>query len=84
MKIPLLFVSITFCSNSFALSEKIDNSITIHNEFNAQQQLWVNAVSYDIASNSSLRVPCNLGENIEVQFINESVILACGSKKELK
>lgn len=84
MKIILILI-LTFLSSSvFAQDAKIDNSITVQNLSSEAQYLWVNAVSYNISLNSNLRVPCNSGENIEVQYIDESVILPCGSKKELK
>ncbi len=83
MKTPLLLISMALCSNAFAQIEKIDNSITVHNLSNTKQQLWVNAVNYNVASTSSLRVPCNANENIEVQYIDKSSLLACGSKMEI-
>jgi hypothetical protein len=84
MKKVLFLISMTLCSNAFAQTEKIDNSITIHNLSNAKQQLWVNAVTYNVASTSSLRVPCNTNENIEVQYLDDSKILNCGSMMEIK
>ena len=84
MKIIIILISTVFTGISFAQKTNTDNSITVLNLSNEEQFIWVNAVSYDIASNSNLRVPCNLGENIEVQYIDEIVMLSCGSRKELK
>ena len=84
MKYLIFSISIILSSSIFAQDTKTDNSITVHNLSNTVQHIWVNAVSYNVSFNSTLRVPCNSGENIEVQHIDESVILSCGSKKELK
>jgi hypothetical protein len=84
MKILFFLLSTILSSNVFSQDVKHDDSITVHNLTNENQHVWVNAVSYDVSNNTSLRVPCNLGENIEVQHIDESVILSCGSKKEVK
>lgn len=84
MKILLLISLITCVNFAIAQDKKIDNSITIHNLSDSEQNIWINAVSYNVSFNSSLRVPCNQDETIEVQYIDESVNLSCGSKKEIK
>ena len=82
MKILFILISLILSSSIYA-QEKTDNSITVHNLSSDSKHVWVNAVSYNILHNTSLRVPCNSGENIEVQYIYESTILPCGSTKEL-
>ena len=84
MKTALLIVSVLLSSNIYAQDIKTDKSITVHNLSNLNQQLWVNAVSYNISFDTSLRVPCNLGEEIEVQYIDNSQHYDCGSKIGLK
>jgi hypothetical protein len=83
MKIHWPLALFLVCTASSAESDNFYNSLTFINNQQNVAQIWINSISYQISTDSVLRVPCDQTDVFDLQTGYEIERVKCGTIKEI-